>query len=200
MDDTPLSKGPDVNQHAVARDTTSKSCDHMLLHLSHAEGRLGVTFNDIAQDAAFDTSTWLFVPVGRRGHVMPLDDRKDSSSSPPQSLPNLLRPWYGCKKLKPLLPNSDIDKPLGSSSLWACTRFVFAGLSGNRFYNLIWNPFLQLQELSMRNTTQPRQDHSPWASTLTSMTLLGITSHAYTHHNFFKDTHTDTCLTHTLVA
>jgi hypothetical protein len=33
----------------------------MVLHLPHAEGGFGVTFNDITKDAAFYTTTSLFV-------------------------------------------------------------------------------------------------------------------------------------------
>ena len=43
----------DTKKHADGWDTTSKSWTHMVLHLSHAEGDFGVTFNDITKDPAF---------------------------------------------------------------------------------------------------------------------------------------------------
>ena len=63
----------------------------MVLHLPHADGGFGVTFNDITKDAAFYTTTSRFVAwLGafsqeRQGLWLPKDDLKDSSSlsSPP---------------------------------------------------------------------------------------------------------------------
>ena len=42
-------------------DTESKAWSHMVLHLSHAEGGFGVTFNDVTKDAVFYTTTSRFV-------------------------------------------------------------------------------------------------------------------------------------------
>ena len=42
-------------------DPVSKAWAHMVLHLPHAEGGFGVTFNDITKDAAFYTATSRFV-------------------------------------------------------------------------------------------------------------------------------------------
>jgi hypothetical protein len=44
-------------QHADGWDAQSKAWAHMVLHLPHAEGGFGVTFNDVTKDAAFYTST-----------------------------------------------------------------------------------------------------------------------------------------------
>ena len=85
----------------------------MVLHLPHADGGFGVTFNDVTKDAAFYTTTSRFVSwlgsrqVGSfsRDHQvlwLPKDDLQDSSWS---SLPLvLLRDIhkgllanYGCK-------------------------------------------------------------------------------------------------------
>ena len=83
----------------------------MVLHLPHAEGGFGVTFNDVTKDAAFYTTTSRFVVwLGgklvlfpkRQGLWLPKDDLQDSSWS---SLPLvLLRDIhkgllanYGCK-------------------------------------------------------------------------------------------------------
>jgi hypothetical protein len=58
----------------------------MVLHLNHAEGGSGVTFNDVTKDSAFYTTTsrfvaWLgaFFPE-RQGLWLPKDDLKDPSS------------------------------------------------------------------------------------------------------------------------
>ena len=63
----------------------------MVLHLPHAEGGFGVTFNDITKDAAFYTTTsrflaWLGAFSQERQRLwLPKDDLQDSSSwaSPP---------------------------------------------------------------------------------------------------------------------
>ena len=63
----------------------------MCLHLPHAEGDFGVTFNDVTKDAAFYTTTSRFVAwLGafsqeRQKLWLPKDDLRDSSSwsSPP---------------------------------------------------------------------------------------------------------------------
>jgi hypothetical protein len=58
----------------------------MVLHLPHAEGGFGVTFNDITKDAAFYATTSHFVTwLGaftqeRQGLCLPKDDLEDSSS------------------------------------------------------------------------------------------------------------------------
>ncbi len=48
-------------QHADGWDAHSKAWAHMVLHLPHADGGFGVTFNDVAKDAAFYTTTSRFV-------------------------------------------------------------------------------------------------------------------------------------------
>jgi hypothetical protein len=63
----------------------------MVLHLPHAEGSFGVTFNDVTKDAAFYTTTSRFVtwlgtfPQEREELWLSKDDLRDSSSwsSPP---------------------------------------------------------------------------------------------------------------------
>ena len=57
--DALLKKG--IKQHADDWDVSSKAWAHMVLHLPHAEGGFGVTFNDITKDAAFCTTTSRFV-------------------------------------------------------------------------------------------------------------------------------------------
>jgi hypothetical protein len=58
----------------------------MVLHLPHAEGGFGVTFNDVTKDAAFYTTKSRFVAwLGtfsqeRQGLWFPKDDLQDSSS------------------------------------------------------------------------------------------------------------------------
>ena len=58
----------------------------MVLHLTHAEGGFGVTFNDITKDVAFYTTTSRFVVClgacsqERQGLWLPKDDLQDSSS------------------------------------------------------------------------------------------------------------------------
>jgi hypothetical protein len=66
----------------------------MVLHLPHAEGGFGVTFNDVTKDAAFYTTTSRFVvwlgafSQERQELWLPKDDLRDSSSwsSPPLML------------------------------------------------------------------------------------------------------------------
>jgi hypothetical protein len=50
-----------TKQHADGWDAPSKAWAHMVLHLPHAEGGFGVTFNDVTKDAAFYTTTSRFV-------------------------------------------------------------------------------------------------------------------------------------------
>ena len=57
--DALLKKG--TKQHADGWDAPSKTWAHMVLHLPHAEGGFGVTFNDVTKDAAFYTTTSRFV-------------------------------------------------------------------------------------------------------------------------------------------
>ena len=81
----------DTKQHADGWDASSKAWTHMVLHLPHAEGGYGVTFNDVTKDAAFHTTTSRFVawlgafPQERQRLWFPKDDLRDSSSwsSPP---------------------------------------------------------------------------------------------------------------------
>ncbi len=57
---------------------------YMVLHLPHAEGDFGVTFNDITKDAAFYTTTSRFVSWLGAFELqvlwLPKDEHKDSSS------------------------------------------------------------------------------------------------------------------------
>ncbi len=46
-----------TKQHADGWDAHSKACAHMTLHLPHADGGFGVTFNAVTNDAAFYTTT-----------------------------------------------------------------------------------------------------------------------------------------------
>ena len=57
--DALLKKG--TKQHADGWDVSSKDWAHMVLHLPHAEGGFGVTFNCVTKDAAFYTTTSRFV-------------------------------------------------------------------------------------------------------------------------------------------
>ncbi len=57
--DALLKKG--TKQHADGWDAPSKAWAHMVLHLPHAEGGFGVTFNDVTKDPAFYTTTSRFV-------------------------------------------------------------------------------------------------------------------------------------------
>ncbi len=82
----------------------------MVLHLPHAEGGFGVTFNDVTKDAAFCTNTSRFVAwLGafsqeRQGLWLPKDDLQDSSSwsSPPllllRDIHSKLLTHYDCKE------------------------------------------------------------------------------------------------------
>jgi hypothetical protein len=83
----------------------------MVLHLPHAEGGFGVTFNDVTKDAAFYTSTSRFVawlgafPQERQELWLPKDDIRDSSSwsSPPlmllRDIHSKLIDQYDCKEV-----------------------------------------------------------------------------------------------------
>ncbi len=53
--DALLKKG--TKQHADGWDSSRKDWTHMCIHLPHAEGGFGVTFNDVTKDAAFYTTT-----------------------------------------------------------------------------------------------------------------------------------------------
>jgi hypothetical protein len=57
--DTLLKRG--TKEHTDDWDTHSKDWGHMILHLPHAEGGFGVTFNDITEDTSFYTSTSRYV-------------------------------------------------------------------------------------------------------------------------------------------
>jgi hypothetical protein len=50
-----------TKQHTDGWDTSTKVWTQMVLHLPHAEGGFGVTFNDITKDAAFYATTSRFV-------------------------------------------------------------------------------------------------------------------------------------------
>ena len=83
----------------------------MVLHLSHADGGFGVTFNDVTKDAVFYASTSRFVAwLGafsqeRQGLWLPKDDLQDSSSwsSHPllllRDIHSKLLADYGCKEV-----------------------------------------------------------------------------------------------------
>ena len=83
IDDALLKKG--TKQHADGWDASSKTWTHMYLHLPHAEGDFGVTFNDVTKDAAFYTTTSRFVAwfgafsQERQKLWLPKDDLRDSS-------------------------------------------------------------------------------------------------------------------------
>jgi hypothetical protein len=82
----------------------------MVLHLPHAEGGFGGTYNDVTKDAAFYTTTSRFVAwLGafsqeRQKLWLPKDDLQDSSSwsSPPLLLLRVIHSKlladYGCKE------------------------------------------------------------------------------------------------------
>ena len=57
--DALLKKG--TKQHADGWDAHNKAWTHMVLHLPHADGGFGVTFNDVTKDDAFYTTTSRFV-------------------------------------------------------------------------------------------------------------------------------------------
>jgi hypothetical protein len=83
----------------------------MVLHLPHAEGGFGVTFNDVTIDAAFYTTTSRFVAwfgafsQERQKLWLPKDDLRDSSSwtSPPlvllRDIHTKLITQYDCKEV-----------------------------------------------------------------------------------------------------
>jgi hypothetical protein len=108
-----LKKG--TKQHADGWDASGKAWAHMVLHLPHAEGGFGVTFNDVTKDAAFYTTTSRFVAwLGafsqeRQNLWLPKDDLKDPSawSSPPlvllRDIHDGLLAKYDCKDSAPPL-------------------------------------------------------------------------------------------------
>jgi hypothetical protein len=57
--DSLLKKG--TKQHTDGWDSFSKDWTHMCIHLPHANGGFGVTFNDVTKDDAFYTTTSCFV-------------------------------------------------------------------------------------------------------------------------------------------
>ena len=82
--DALLKKG--TKQHPDGWDAPRRSLAHMFLHLPHAQGGFGVSFNDVSRDAAFYTTTSRFVAwMGafsqeRQGLWLSKDDLKDASS------------------------------------------------------------------------------------------------------------------------
>jgi hypothetical protein len=110
--DALLKKG--TKQNADGWDACSKAWAHMVLHLPHAEGGFGVTFNEVTKDAPFYTATtsrfvaWLGAFTQERQVLwLPKDDLKDSSSwsSPPlvllRDMHNGLLAKYDCKDSVP---------------------------------------------------------------------------------------------------
>jgi hypothetical protein len=103
----------------------------MVLHLPHSEGGFGVSFNYVARDAAFYTTTSLFVSwMGAFSQVrqelwLPKDDLRDSSSwsSPPLMLLRdihfKLIDQYECKEVCALSP-SQVN--VGDLHCWCCRR------------------------------------------------------------------------------
>ncbi len=101
----------DTKQHAEGWDASSKDWAHMVLHLPHAEGGFGVTFNCVTKDAAFYTTTSRFVAwIGgfsqeRQKLWLPKDDLQDSSSwsFPPllllRDIHSTLISQYNCKEV-----------------------------------------------------------------------------------------------------
>jgi hypothetical protein len=75
-----------TKQHSDGWYSSSKAWAHMVLHLPHADGDFGVTFNDVTKDAAFYTTTSRFVvwlsdfSQERQSLWLPKDDLRDSSS------------------------------------------------------------------------------------------------------------------------
>ncbi len=73
-------------QHVDGWDTSSKDWAHMVLHLPHTEGGVGVPFNCVTKDTAFYTTTshfvsWMGVFSQPRQELwLPKDDLRDSSS------------------------------------------------------------------------------------------------------------------------
>jgi hypothetical protein len=57
--DSLLKKG--TTHHTDGWDSHIKSWSHMVLHLPHAGGGFGVTFNDVTKDAVFYATTSRFV-------------------------------------------------------------------------------------------------------------------------------------------
>jgi hypothetical protein len=100
-----------TKQHAGGWDTSSEDWGHMCIHLPHAEGGFGVTFNDAAKDDAFYTTTSRFVTwLGsfsqeRQKLWLPKDDLRNSSSwtSPPlvllRDIHSKLLTQYDCKEV-----------------------------------------------------------------------------------------------------
>ncbi len=103
-----------TKQHADGGDASDKAWTHMVtmvLHLPHAEGCYGVTFNDVTKDAAFYTTTSRFVawlgpfPQECQRLWLPKDDLRDSSSwsSPPllllRDIHVKLLTQYDCKEV-----------------------------------------------------------------------------------------------------
>ena len=116
-----------TKQHTDGWDTSSKVWAHMVLHLPHAEGGYGVTFNDITKDAAFYTTTSHFVAwLGafsqeRQSLWLPKDDLKDPStwSSPPlvllRDIHDGLLVKYDCKDTEPPQSQSGTRGRVGHS-------------------------------------------------------------------------------------
>ncbi len=102
-----------TKQHADGLDAPSKAWAHMVLHLPHAEGGFGVTFNAVTKNAAFYTTTSRLVScLGAFSHErqvlwLPKDDLQDSASwsSPPlvllRDIHNGLLAKYDCKDTTP---------------------------------------------------------------------------------------------------
>jgi hypothetical protein len=118
MTDTLLKNG--TKQDTDGWDTHSKAWTHMVLHLSHAEDGLGVTFNDVTKDPAFYTTTSRFVTwfgafsPERQELWLPKDDLRDSSSlsSPPSILLRDIHSkfidQYDCKEVCVSSPMRDV--------------------------------------------------------------------------------------------
>ncbi len=83
----------------------------MVLHLPHAEGGFGASYNCVTQDSSFYTTTSLFVSwmgdfsQGRQELWFPKDDLRDSSSlsSPPlrilRDIHSKVIDQYDCKEV-----------------------------------------------------------------------------------------------------
>jgi hypothetical protein len=107
--DALLKKG--TEQYGDGWDSSSKDWEHMSIHLPHAEGGFGVTFNDVTKDAVFYTTTSRFVswfgafPQERQKLWLTKDDLRDSSSwvSPPfvllRDIHSKLLIQYDCKEV-----------------------------------------------------------------------------------------------------
>jgi hypothetical protein len=121
--DALLKKG---TKHADGWDASSKNWAHMVLHLPHAEGGFGVSFNCVTKDTAFYTSTSRFVawlgafPQERQELWLPQDDLRDSSSwsSPPlmllRDIHSKLLGQYGCKEEVCAQPQSQVNVGAGA--------------------------------------------------------------------------------------